>query len=60
MLAENWKSDQAIIGEKIKVERKRVHMTQDQLPGYEAEAGKIECGGVYPRVNRLDRPGVFL
>ena len=31
MLAENWKSDQAIIGENIKEERKRAHMTQQQL-----------------------------
>ena len=30
-MAENWKSDQAIIGEKIKEERKRAHMTQEQL-----------------------------
>ena len=30
-MAENWKSDQAIIGEKIKEVRKRAHMTQDQL-----------------------------
>ena len=31
LLAENWKSDQAIIGENIKEERKRAHMTQQQL-----------------------------
>lgn len=31
MLAENWKPDQVIIGEKIKEARKRAHMTQDQL-----------------------------
>lgn len=31
MLAENWKSDQTIIGEKIKKARKKAHMTQEQL-----------------------------
>ena len=31
MLEENWKSDQVIIGEKIQEERKRAHMTQEQL-----------------------------
>lgn len=30
-MAENWKPDQVIIGEKIKEARKRAHMTQDQL-----------------------------
>ena len=31
MLEENWKSNQEIIGENIREERKRVHMTQEQL-----------------------------
>lgn len=48
-MAENWKSDQAIIGEKIQEERKRAHMTQEQL------AEEIGCTCTNKVISRYEK-----